>query len=264
MTIDLATLVAASWAAIEDIFARHELVFLSFSGGKDSLVLSHLREPYHDRLTLIWTNTGHMAPPMVEFVRSFGGRFNFIEVAPERPMLDHWREHGIPAVVLPLDHLEGIDWRSPRLQPWLNCCAANRNAPVNRFMEEVTLPCAFLNGQRKTDQAATGDGLSSLLPAYVEVALPIFEWTDADVFAFVAEQGIVMHPDFAVSSSSSECINCPAIGSREKMRLFDQHYPEEPAFVRQAGRYALGLAATRAMELDAILADPSPAERNVA
>ena len=88
MTIDLATLVAASWAAIEDIFARHERVFLSFSGGKDSLVLSHLREPYHDRLTLIWTNTGHMAPPMVEFVRSFGGRFNFIEVAPERPMLD--------------------------------------------------------------------------------------------------------------------------------------------------------------------------------
>lgn len=84
------------------------------------------------------------------------------------------------------------------------------------------------------------------------------------MLAFVAEQGIPMHPHFAVSPSTPECLRCPAVGSREKMNLLDQHYPEEAAFVRQAGRYALGLAATRAMEINAILADPTPAERNVA
>lgn len=98
----------------------------------------------------------------------------------------------------------------------------------------------------------------------MEVFLPIWDWTDADVLAFVAEQRIAQHPHFAVSPSSPECLRCPAIGSREKMNLLDRHYPEEAAFVRQAGRYALGLAATRAMEINAILADPPPTERNAA
>ena len=56
----LATLVAASRASNADIFARHERVFLSFSGGKDSLAILHLCEPYRDRLSLVWVNTrGH-------------------------------------------------------------------------------------------------------------------------------------------------------------------------------------------------------------
>jgi predicted phosphoadenosine phosphosulfate sulfurtransferase len=53
MTAALPGRVAASRAAIADIFARHERVFLSFSGGKDSLTVLHLCEPYRDQLTLL-------------------------------------------------------------------------------------------------------------------------------------------------------------------------------------------------------------------
>jgi 3'-phosphoadenosine 5'-phosphosulfate sulfotransferase (PAPS reductase)/FAD synthetase len=260
MTADLA---ATSRAAIADLFARHERVFLSFSGGKDSLTILHLCEPYRDRLTLLWVNTGLSGSCMVEFVRSFGERFDLIEVAPERPVAEQWAEHGIPAVVLPLEHIEGVDFRSPRLQPWLSCCGANRVQPVLDFLKAQEGPCAFLNGQRSRDQAATLAGLSGALPASVEVSLPIWDWSDTDVLAFVAEQAIPMHPHFAVSPSSPECLRCPAIGSREKMNLLDQHYPEDAAFVRQAGRYALGLAVTRALEINAILAEPTTPLRTV-
>lgn len=86
---------------------------------------------------------------MVELVRSFSERFNLIEIAPERPVEEQWREHGIPAVVLPLDHVEGVDFQSPRLQPWLNCCGANRVQPLHAFLEAQTASCTVLNGQRR-------------------------------------------------------------------------------------------------------------------
>lgn len=264
MTAALSGLATASLAAIADIFDRHERVFLAFSGGKDSLAVLHLCEPYHDRLSLVWVNTGLSGDRMTAFVRSFGDRFELIEVAPERPVPEQWAEHGIPAVVLPIDHVEGVDFRSPRLQPWLSCCGTNRVQPLHAFLETQAGPCAVLNGQRRQDQGGTPTGLSGALPATVEVSLPIWDWTDADVLAFVEQEGIPMHPHFAVSPSSPECLRCPAIGSREKMRLLDQHYPEDAAFVRQAGRYALGLAAARAMEIDAILAEPTPTERSAA
>ncbi|MCJ2043772.1 phosphoadenosine phosphosulfate reductase family protein [Methylobacterium sp. J-078] len=261
MTAALPDLVAASRAAIADLFARHDRVFLAFSGGKDSMTILHLCEPYRDRLTLVWVNTGLSGDRMTAFVRSFGDRFDLIELAPERPVEEQWREHGIPAVVLPLDHIEGVDFRSPRLQPWLSCCGANRVRPLHALLEAQAGPCAVLNGQRQQDQGGTPAGLSGVLPATVEVSLPIWDWTDADVLAFVEQEGIPMHPHFAVSPSSPECLRCPAIGSREKMNLLDRHYPADAVFVRQAGRYALGLAAARAMELDAILAEPTTQSR---
>lgn len=115
MTAALPSLAVASRAAIAHLFARHDRVFLAFSGGKDSLAVLHLCKPYRDRLTLLWVNTGLSGIRMTEFVRSFGDRFDLIELAPERPVEEQWREHGIPAVVLPLDHVEGVDFRSPRL-----------------------------------------------------------------------------------------------------------------------------------------------------
>ena len=55
--------ISSARAAIAAAFDTDRRVFLGFSGGKDSLTLLHLCEPWHDRLTLIWVNTGYMAPP---------------------------------------------------------------------------------------------------------------------------------------------------------------------------------------------------------
>ena len=164
---------AATQRALAELFDRHDRVFLAFSGGKDSLTLTHLCGPWRDRLILLWSNTGHMAPHMVDFVRSHRDHYDLVEVAPERPMLEHWREHGTPADILPLEHVEGIDWRSPRLQPWTACCGVHRVGPVLAHISRLNASSALLFGQRQRDGGGTVAGLSSAVPNHVEVALPL-------------------------------------------------------------------------------------------
>lgn len=45
MTVTLPDLAAASRTALAQVFERHDRVFLSSSGGKDSLTVLHLCEP---------------------------------------------------------------------------------------------------------------------------------------------------------------------------------------------------------------------------
>jgi 3'-phosphoadenosine 5'-phosphosulfate sulfotransferase (PAPS reductase)/FAD synthetase len=190
---------------------------------------------------------------MVDFVRGHRDRYDLIEVAPEHPMLDQWREHGTPADILPLEHVEGIDWRSPRLQPWTACCGVHRVGPVLAYISRVDASCALLFGQRQGDGGGTVAGLSTAVPAHVEVALPLWDWSTSDVLAYAAEQGIRLAPHHADCPTSLECTICPANLSREKLDLLDRLYPEDAAFVRQAARHSLSLAAAKANEILAVL-----------
>ncbi|TXM66522.1 phosphoadenosine phosphosulfate reductase family protein, partial [Methylobacterium sp. WL12] len=181
----------ASDASLAAIFDRYERVFLGFSGGKDSIALAHMLEPWRDRVTLLWVNTGYMAAHMVEFVRSFGDRFDLVEIAsPSLPQV--WEASGIPADVAPFRNVLGQD--SPRLQPWLSCCLTVRQMPVNDFLRRQG-PCCYINGQRADEAGgATLSGLRSNLPPSVEVALPLTDWSAADVFAYVAQHDLKLPP----------------------------------------------------------------------
>lgn len=256
-------MIDATRAALADIFDRHERVFLAFSGGKDSLALAHLCEPWRDCLTLLWTNTGHMAPHMVEFVRGHRDRFDLIELSPDRPMFEQWRDFGTPADVIPIEHLVGIDWRAPRLQPWTACCGANRLQPVVTFAERLDGSCALLFGQRQRDLGGTVAGLSSVLPDRIEVALPLWEWSTPDVLAYVAEHGITLAPHHGECPTSLECVVCPANLSLEKLRLLDQIQPEAAAFIRTTARQSLAYSAAKAAEIVGVLDGTGQAAREI-
>ena len=47
-------------------------IYLAFSGGMESVATVNALQPFHDRVTLLWVNTGAMFPHMVEFVRDYG------------------------------------------------------------------------------------------------------------------------------------------------------------------------------------------------
>ncbi|GJE29535.1 phosphoadenosine phosphosulfate reductase domain-containing protein [Methylobacterium organophilum] len=250
-------------AALAGIFERHQRVFLAFSGGKDSLALACLCEPWRDRLALLWVNTGYMLPAMVEFVRGHRDRYTLVELAPARPMTEQWREAGTPADIVPIEHLAGIGWREPPLQPWTTCCAANRVQPLITHAEQAGGPCALLFGQRRSDGGGTLEGLQSILPARIEVALPLWAWSTADVLAYVAEQGIQLHPHHDECPTSIECTCCPANLSLEKLRLLDRVQPDAAAFIRTTARQSLAHAAGKAAEIAVVLDGTGRAAREV-
>lgn len=176
---------------IAGIFKRHARVILCFSGGKESIALAYMVEPWRDRVTLVWTNTGFMAAHMVDFVRAYSERFDLVELA-SPPLPDVWAIDGVPADVAPFANVAGT--AAPRFRPWLRYCFTVRQAPVNAYLRELG-HCCYMNGQRTTDpNGTTFQGLRTGLPASVTVAMPLAAWSEADVYAYIARHGLTLPP----------------------------------------------------------------------
>jgi phosphoadenosine phosphosulfate reductase len=238
---------------LADVFADGRPVFLAFSGGKDSIALLDLCKPWHDRLTLLWTNTGSMAPHMVEFVRAYGERYRLIELHP-RSLQDQWAAAGIPASLVPTPHALG--WQEPRLQAWTSCCFANRQAPVNDFLAQQG-PCFLVHGQRRDDKGPDAAILRGTMSQEVEVHMPLWAWSDDEVVDYIDRQGLRLPSQYAEISDSLECIICPVIGTAERLAYLDRHYPRAAAFVRPLIEQSLAAAEASLGDLRAMLAEPA-------
>lgn len=255
IALRLDRLQADAHAALADIFDRHERVFLGFSGGKDSLALLHLCEPWRERVTLLWSNTGYMAGHMAAFVRGFGDRWRLVEVSPERDMLADWEEHGTPVDVVAIEHLEGLDWRTPRVRPWPLCCAVNRTGPLAAYLARFGEPCAFLNGQRRSDRGTTPERMAGIMSPNVETVMLLWAWSTSDVLTYLAAQAIPLPPHHDVFQGSMECAICPADIKPGRLRVLDRFEPHAAAFVRATARVSLGLVAAKTREIEAVLAE---------
>ena len=230
-------------ADLAAIFDRYERVFLGFSGGKESVTLAHMLAPWRERVTLLWVNTGHMAPHMVEFVRAYRERGWTLEELHSPSLLEHWQTAGTPAEVFPLANIHGL--AEPRLQPWLHCCGVIRQEPINVFLRAQDGPACFINGQRRQDiSGATVAGLRSQLPPTVEIAMPLTDWSGADVMAYVEKHGLTLPPQYAEGGypDSLECLPCPAPMNAARMRYLRKHHPAEASIAVAASKAATDAA----------------------
>lgn len=241
-------------AALARLFTEHERAVLAFSGGRDSLVMRHLCEPWRDRITLVWTNTGEMWPHMVAFVRDAAEGWNFAELSSD--VLANWREHGMPADVVPVRHATrlGLVPREPRIQPWTACCMVVRGHPVAAYVaarNDVTL---FLRGQKREDGL---DLSQAALPGASAVhADPLWEWSSGDVQAYVDAHGITLPFQYAEGVVDSlECWICTADRNRPVLDLMRRLMPERHALVVQGMRTVRDTARAALAEVDAVLAD---------
>lgn len=90
---------AINHVEIESLLNAYKHPLVLFSGGKGSLVLSHVLEPYKDLLELVWINTGAMFQHMVDFIREYGRKFNYVELTSNQPA--RLVEMGLAAYIVP-------------------------------------------------------------------------------------------------------------------------------------------------------------------
>lgn len=225
---------AAVAVDIEELFARHRRAVLGFSGGRDSLVLLDMLRPYHDRVTLLWVNSGFMFPHMVEFVRAFGTDWRLVELAGD--LAAQFRQFGLPSTIVPVRHAVGGHPHplEPKLTPWIHCCARVRFQPALDWLRDqgVTL---FLHGQRREDGNPMPWIGDKLVPG-VEAHAPLWYWSNADVATYIEAHGITLPSHYGEVQDSLECFVCTAPLTSSRLAYMQRAYPEYARRVEDAAR----------------------------
>lgn len=233
---DLARRVDLERERLHERFTRHERAVLHFSGGKDSLACLLLLRPWWDRLIVMWCNTGDAFPETVAFVRQVQAAVpHFREVRSYvRPFIEL---RGWPVDALSYKHTEPMD-AGPRLnrtdrplmQFYEACCLQNIWVPMYAAALEDKLGLVF-RGTRRADATGKPRSTPGSVLGGIEYQFPIWEWSDAEVWAFLEAEGVDLPPHFraAPETTSLDCMHCTAWwkdGAPGQLRVLDERHPE--------------------------------------
>lgn len=184
-----------------------EPIEISYSGGKDSDVILELAKMADIKYRAIYKNTTIDPPGTVMHCKSKG-----VEIfSPRITFFDLVKKKGAPT-------------RYVR-----HCC---------EFLKEYKVLDHAIQGIRRCESTARAKRYKEPTVCrtfgsktnYVEIYLPILEWTDDDVVKFIAERGIKCHPLYYDEQGNFHverrlgCIGCPLQNNRGVLDF--QKYPK--------------------------------------
>jgi 3'-phosphoadenosine 5'-phosphosulfate sulfotransferase (PAPS reductase)/FAD synthetase len=241
----------------------HERALLQFSGGKDSTALLYRARPWLDRIEVIFAEAGATFPHVRQFVEEtcakLGAKLTVVEV--EEPLDAYHARCGFPSDVLPY-------WDSPsavamanlnpkvRLQEPLRCCAARLWEPMQRRVRESGTTLVLRGSKKRDSRVGVPDGH---VEDGVEYRSPLWEWSHADVLAYLEREGIELPRHYRDGVEDSlDCWSCTAhlpFHGAAKLAWMRQHTPD--LFAKLTPRLALVHSAMTgaALETGAIIAD---------
>lgn len=174
-------------------------VEISYSGGKDSDVILELAKMAGIPYRAIYKNTTIDPPGTIKHCREKG-----VEVfAPTINFFDLVKKKGTPTMLARF------------------CCEVLKEYKVlDRAVQGIRRCESTARAKRYNEPTVCRIYGSKKI--YVEVFLPILEWTDADVAEFIAERGIKCHPLYYDEQGNFHverrlgCIGCPMKSDRGK------------------------------------------------
>jgi len=205
-----------------------------FSGGKDSLVATHL---IHEQLKdfsdikkyVTFVDTTVMCPGTEGFVRDTASRFGW-DLHVLRPKKDFWTlvesGHGMPTM-----H-----------RRW--CCFKLKLEPIKDFVSTLRRPRAEVTGLRRSESIRRRNlkDLFYLSRGQVWKYAPIVSWSEADVVQYIREHSLPMPPNYALGIKET-CL-CGAFSTEKQMMNVRAHFPEFfQKFVELEKRFKKGGAA---------------------
>lgn len=213
------------------ILATYDVLLVNSSGGKDSQAsLDYVTElaagaGVRDRIVVVhadlgrveWKGTRELAERQAVH---YGHRFEVVSRR-QGDLLDHIEARGM--------------WPSSAAR---YCTSDHKRAQVARVMTmlaaEAGRPIRLLNimGIRAQESAARAkkvafqhDDRASNGRRYVDLWFPIFDWTEADVWARIEASGVEHHPAYDLGMPRLSCCFC-VLSSRPALVIAARHNPE--------------------------------------
>lgn len=193
---------------------RDSPVYVSFSGGKDSLVTLDLtRKAMKKQVKVFFADTGIEFPETVEFIRNYSKKNNLdiIIVEAKEAFWESLPDFGPPAK----------DFR------W--CCKVCKLAPINSVMEECVgknRKCLTIDGKRKYESFARARIAPSeenpFIPGQVSV-FPIRNWRAIEVWLYIYFRNLDYNPLYDMGFERVGCWLCPAELEAEYYRFGELH-----------------------------------------
>lgn len=188
---------------------RDRPVYVSFSGGKDSLVVLDLtRSALKLSPKVYFINTGLEFPETVEYVRTFcrENAIDLHELDARNAFWEHLPDFGPPAK----------DYR------W--CCKVCKLSPAGRIAEEGKY--LTMDGKRRYESFSRArippKEENSLVPGQVNV-YPIRDWRALEVWLYIHWRGLAYNPLYDEGFERVGCWLCPAALGAEYRRMLELH-----------------------------------------
>lgn len=245
-------------------FVEHEgeqNVYVSFSGGKDSLVLLNLVRSIYPNVPAVFANTGIEFPEQVKFVRTFP---NVIEVHPLKHFPKILEEDGIvypsKEVAMFIQDakkrskyavygLSGKDkdgnpnrYKS-RFKKWSylmdcgvkispDCCKLMKERPMRDYEKQNGKSPIIGTRAEESFRRAVGwmkSGCNSFAGNHAK-STPLSLWVESDVWRYIDENGIKLSPMYTEGGMNrTGCMFCPvpiAHGDYKNVEYARTHHPK--------------------------------------
>lgn len=222
------------------MIGTHAKAVLQFSGGKDSLALLYLARPHLDRIEVHYGDTGAAFPHVARFVRETCDKIgaSLKVIRPPVAIEAFQAEYGLPSDLLPVWNAKETAWTKgesgPLLQSTVSCCGAMLWQPLYDAAR-VSGATLVLRGTKECD------GQKGVAPGFTHDGItydaPLWGWSDADVLAYLKEQGAALPEHYGEVNSSLDCWLCTGHTTAEHapdmLRYLAKRYPEYAPIVKE-------------------------------
>ena len=190
-------------------------IHISFSGGKDSLVVLDLAQSALKQrpVKAFIVNTGLEYPETIDFARDYCKQNN-IDL------------HEADAGDAFWEHLENF---GPPAKDFRWCCKVCKLAPASTVIEECAkngAVCITIDGKRKHESFSRARVAASEMNPFVPGQLNIFpirDWRAIEVWLYIHWRGLKYNPLYDMGFERVGCHLCPAALSAEYKRMGELH-----------------------------------------